>query len=380
MRMDKRFLERWKMFLFPAVVEGALIYGTVMELMPEPSWLYFTGPYLVFLLLAGLRICIQGNNWKEWLFTVCMGGIALLSYRFSCERSVLLITAGICYTKDVKLDRLFRWDLYIRVFLAVLFLVLPMAGVIPNHMGIMVGGRPRTFFGWNHPNSMGRCVMLICMEWMYFRHGRFRWYDYAGLAGITIFLDMTANSRAAEFLIVGMIGLELLSMLERRIMKTNCRVWTILTASSLTASILLPLFSVLFYEQWSKISWAALDTIVSRMYLTWDFLQVHGLSLFGSAYILDSNEYLDMFFASVVLLRGLVFGLIVIGLSVLAICYAWKRRDERYMLLLFVFFAYGMMESEYFRMIYTFFPALLGIPVFNRWQRERPEPYEHMKG
>lgn len=362
---SKEKLELIHEVLLWIVVEGFLLYGVAMELIEYPG-LLFTYPYLFLMVLAGICICLQGNNWKEWLFTICLGVVALFSYQASRDRAVLVIALVICCAKDVRLDRLIRLDLAIRILSVFPYILLPLAGMIPNHVGVMVGGRPRTFFGWYHPNGMGKSVMLICMDWWYLRHGRFRWYDYAGMAGLVVFLDVTANSRTSEVLILGMLFLEGLSVILRKHNKSISAVWTVLTSVSFGGAMVLPVFAVIFFERFSNVILGQMGNIGSRFYLTWNFVRVHGITLFGSSYTSGSDEYLDMLFANVIFLRGIVFGAILVILSIGAVRYAYQKKDEKYLLLLFVFFTYGMMECEHLNPIYAFFPILLGIPVFDR--------------
>lgn len=368
MAKEKRGLTNEILFL--VIIEGFLLYGVAMELIEYPGWLY-TYPYLFLMLLAGICICIQGNSIKEWAFVLCMGVIALFSYMGSHDRSALVIALVICCTKNVRLEKLVKLDFAVRLLSGIPYIVLPFIGMIPNHIKVMVGGRPRTFFGWYHPNGMGKSMMLICMEWCYLRHGRFRWYDYAGMAGLVAFLDVTANSRTSELLILGLLFWEAFSTALRKYNKDTCAVWTFLTSAALGGAVALPVFAVLFFEKFSNVILERMGTVGSRLHLTWSFVQVHGITLFGSSYTPGSDEYLDMLFANAVFRQGYVFGLILIGLSILAVWYAYRKRDERYLLLLFVFFAYGMMESEHLNPIYAFFPLLLGIPVFDQKDEER---------
>ena len=363
--------------LLLVVLEGFLLYGVAMELIEYPG-LLFTYPYLFLMLLAGVRICMQGNSWKEWLFILSMGVVALLSYKASHDRAVLAIALAVCCAKNVRLEKLVKLDFTVRIFSSIPYIVLPFIGVIPNHIEVVVGGRPRTFFGWYHPNSMGKCVMLICMEWWYLRHGRFRWYDYVGMTGLVVLLDVPANSRTSERVILGMLFVEILGNIFKRINKSVSIAWTVLTAVSFGSAVTLPGLAVLFYESYSNIILERMGNIGSRFYLTWNFVQSHGLTLFGSAYTSGSDEYLDMLFANAFFLRGIVFGAILIVLSVLSIRYAYREKDERYLLLLFVFFTYGMMECEHLNPIYAFFPVLFGIPVFD--QKNQPNTEVEEKG
>lgn len=350
--------------LFYVIIEGFLIYGIAMELIPNPGWL-FTYPYLALMSMTGVKICIQGNNWKEWILTILLGFVAILSFKGSGDRAVLLITLGICCAKNVNLDKLLKIDLSIRIFATFLFVVLPFIGIIPNHIGVIIGGRPRTFFGWSHPNGMGQRMLLIVLEWIYIRHGRFKWYDYVGIVGIVVLLDLTANSRTAEILMLVILLLEASSMLLVQYGKKVYIIWTWFTLGIFWVSVLLPILVVGLYDGLREFFSEALGTVGSRFVLTASYVENHGITLFGSPYDSSKEEYLDMLFANVLFMRGVVFGVVIVLLSVLSIYFAYKKKNEKFLLLLFTFFAFGIMESEHINMIYSFFPVLLGIPVFN---------------
>lgn len=347
------------------IIEGFLIYGILMQFLEDPGWLYLY-PYLALMVLAGIKICIQGNTWKEWIFIILLGCVAFLSYRESGDRAVLVFSLSVCCVKNMNLDKLLRMDICIRIAAAILFIILPFVGIIPNHIGVMVGGRARTFFGWFHPNGMGLHLFLISLVWTYIRHRRFKWYDYAGIAGMVIFLDVTANSRTSEISMLGMLLMEAISVILEKHGKKVYVVWTWVTSSVLLISVALPVLVVGLRGKLDAFFSETLGTVGSRFILTWDFVENHGITLFGSPYDASREEYLDMLFANALFLRGIVFGIILIVLSVIGIYYGFYKKNERYLLLLAIFLMYGIMETEHFNIIYTFFPVLLGIPVLDR--------------
>jgi hypothetical protein len=104
-----------------------------------------------------------------------------------------------------------------------------------------------------------------------------------------------------------------------------------------------------------------------RFILTRRFLDLHGWTLFGSDFTdPDRLDYLDMLFPNILLYRGLLFGTVLLLILAYAIFYAYCKRDERYLFVLIVILGYSLMENAHINLIYTVFPVLLGIPLWDR--------------
>ena len=77
-----------------------------------------------------------------------------------------------------------------------------------------------------------------------------------------------------------------------------------------------------------------------------------------------------MLFANCFLRRGLLFGILVLILCILAIWRGVKKKDISYLILLFVMFLLGAAEQEHINLIYSVFPVLLGISIWDLSDRK----------
>ena len=202
-----------EILLYVLVIEFQL-YGTVWAMLNVSG-----KPYLIlywgFVCLGLFKLCIQGNHWKDWLLILGFGILAVLSWRASGDKTPLLFMLGVCCSRDLKLDRLMTADLAGRIVSALFLILFPLLGICP-YQTISMRGIERMFFGWQGPNGMGLSFLMICMEWMYLRHRRFRWFDYAGIMGILVFVHVTANSRTAEVLMAAVLLAEAFAKLWER--------------------------------------------------------------------------------------------------------------------------------------------------------------------
>lgn len=367
MKLSKGQYDIINSILLLIVVEGFYIYGVAMELIEFPGLLY-TYPYLLLLSLLGVKMFIQKNTWKEWILSAAFIVCGYLSWKACGDRSSFLFMITICACKNVDIDKLIKSDVIVRLSSIILRISLAFIDIVPNNVNVEIGGRERTFFSWGHPNGMGMCMLLLCVEWIYVRHKKMRWYEYILIVGLVIFLDRTVNSRTSELVILVMLALEWLSTVIKKMgssfLKYACMGSLILCIASPVIGI--GICDILGNELTRKIG-----TMGSRFALTSRFLHENGITICGHAYREDVYDYLDMLFANCLLRRGVLFGLIVLILSILCVRFAVKTVNEKMLLILTAMFLFGVAEQEHLNLIYSAFPVLLGIAMWKTLEQEK---------
>lgn len=365
-RLNEKTVKLVNEILLYALVIEFQLYGTVWAMLNVSG-----KPYLIlywgFVCLGLFKLCIQGNHWKDWLLILGFGILAVLSWRASGDKTPLLFMLGVCCSRDLKLDRLMTADLAGRIVSALFLILFPLLGICPNQT-ISMRGIERMFFGWQGPNGMGLSFLMICMEWMYLRHRRFRWFDYAGIMGILVFVHVTANSRTAEVLMAAVLLAEAFAKLWERYGKRwkEYVIWTWGCIFALGMDLILPVFALVLYR-WKKPELMALSgSFIARFQLPGMFLEAHGLSWFGSPYDPGIYDYLDMMFAYLVLHLGIVMALIALILMAGTILYGYRKQNERFLLFFMILLLRSMAESEHLNLLYAFLPVLLGLAFWNR--------------
>ena len=366
MQIEKQnVISKCNEYLLYAIIVEFQLFGTVwamMDVAGKPYLLLYWG----FVALALVKLCIQQNSWKEWLLIIAFGIVAVLSFRSSQDKTPLLLMLGVCCSKDVKLDKLLQVDLIGRLVSAVLLIALPLAGLYENKV-FFARDIYRTCFGWQAPNGMGFSFTVIAMEWMYLRHRRFKWFDYAGIIAMILFLDWTANSRTAELLMVGILIAEFISTYTRKLKSKDdvYKVWTACCIIAFAMAVFAFVSAIVIYY-FNQPLWNTFEsTLMLRFRKPGVFLAAHGWSLFGRPYSEGIDEYLDILFAYLTLHLGIIVAGIVLILFIKAILYGHKKMDERYLLLLLFVISRSIIESEHLTLVYSWFPALLGMAMFD---------------
>ena len=153
MQIEKQnVISKCNEYLWYAILVEFQLFGTVwamMDVSGKPYLLLYWG----FVALALVKLCIQGNSWKEWILIIAFGMIAILSFRSSQDKTPLLLMLGVCCSREINLDKFLRIDLIGRVVSAVLLIALPLANFYENTI-IFERGIYRTYFGWQAANGM----------------------------------------------------------------------------------------------------------------------------------------------------------------------------------------------------------------------------------
>ena len=357
-------------YLWYVILVEFQLFGTVWAMMNVSGKPYLL--YWGFVALALVKLCIQGNNWKEWILIIAFGIVSVLSFQNSQDKTPLLLMLGVCCSKDMNLGKFLKVDLVGRVVSAFLLIALPLAGIYESNF-IYNRSLCRRYFGWQAANGMGFSFTVIALEWMYFRHRKFRWYDYGGMLAIIIFVDRTANSRTAELLMLVILAVELFCTYIQKKSDINLyRLCTVGCGALLLVDLMCFVTAMGLYLSQKSIWQNLQGNFMLRFRIPGEYFSVHGVSLFGSPYNPDPNvhDYLDILFGYLTLHLGVVLAVIVFVLFVFSIIYGYRRKDEKYLILLMFVLLRSTIESEHLNLIYSWFPVLLGMAAWRVGESE----------
>lgn len=364
----EKIKERAGIVLSSLIIEGFLLYG-VLSSACETAW-PVTDQYwrcfiniLYFLIL--INFFLKENSWVDFVLMAGLLSLTEITRITTQTNSVLWFMAGIVIAKELDLDRAFRVDLVTRVILGCGLIILPLLGLYPNYVNVLLGGRFRSSFGWAHPNEMGLFFLMMCLLWLYFRHDRWSWQDSVGMLLVIAFLDYFANSRTSEICILGIAALEgIVYFLKKKGLDEliRSRIWAVLCTAALAIGCAGTIFLVRIWS-WNA-AWAEKlpQTVWSRLMLAHSFWEEKGFSLLGQT--VGSDTYLDIMYTYLGLNYGIVILILFLFVNILAIWKAFRNQNERMLLMMFVFITYSVLEHEHFKLINGFYSILLGYALW----------------
>ncbi|MCD7789948.1 MAG: hypothetical protein LUH55_05240 [Bacteroides thetaiotaomicron] len=362
MSEKKKELELW---LTCIILEGFLLYGEIWTAVTSTwpgteKWLEYWLSLMYVLMLV--KLAIQRKNWLEWLVTAGLLCLVEMTRITTQTDAVLWFVTGVLIAKDVDLRRVLKADLLTRLVMGAALIALPLAGLYPFFTKHMGNGRFRYNFGWSHPNEMGLFFLMLCMAWLYVRHEKWSWKDNTGMLFLLMFLDCLPNSRTAEVSILILLLLENLSCyLKKRKITPSRRVklWKMLAFISVFSCCILSFLLFTNYNKAIVIQYLPL-TVIDRLRLAYQFWNENGFSFWGQFFDSTTYNYLDMLYAYLSMNMGMAVMALVLCLNVLTIWHAGKEQNEGALLILISFQAYSLLEHEHFKILYSFYPLLLG--------------------
>ena len=346
-------------------VEGYLLYGA-MAVGSTGKWAqlesYWDKLLSFVYILVLIKILVDRNSWLDWLTVIGFAGLTELTRITTQTNAVIWFATGVILAKEIDLKKVLQVDLSGRFFIGILLMVLPMVGIYPSYSVIRDDGRLRTCFGWAHPNELGLFFLMICILWFYFRFEKWNWKDTVAMLCSAAIIDYYANSRMSELCIVGLAFLGMAGVVGRRKLSAERRIKIYALAGYMV------LFGGLI-GTWGLFHWniegtqwqyKLPDTLASRLIYAHNFWAAEGFSFAGQMFDETIYHYLDMMYAYLSLNMGFLVLLMFMVLSVIAIRGAWKQRDEKMLLIFFIFACYSLVEHEHFKMLSGFYPLLLG--------------------
>lgn len=357
--------KRMSLIITCLAVEGYLLYGVMsvgsVNRWPQLETKWDTFLSLIYFLIV-IKVIIDKNSWLDWLAVIGFVGLTELTRITTQTNAVIWFTTGIILAKAIDLKKVLQIDLESRILIGILLIVLPLTGIYPSYSVIRDDGRLRTCFGWFHPNEMGLFFLMICVLWFYFRFEKWNWKDTLTMLCSAAIIDYYANSRMSELCIVGLACLGIAGIYGKRKLSIEKR----------TAIYALAGYVGLFggmIGTWGLLHWniegtqwqyKLPDTIASRLIFAHNFWAAEGFSFAGQMFDETQYHYLDMMYAYLSLNMGFLVLLMFMVLSIIAIRGAWKQRDEKMLLIFFIFACYSLVEHEHFKMLNGFYPLLLG--------------------
>lgn len=348
------------------------LFSFMRQTVPQ-YWNQVTLFYHILLILLLVKVIIQKNSVLDCFFLIVLLYLCYKSYQYNYDfYNIFGTMMFLCCAKNIEIKKIVKLDLYVRIVRSALFLTLPFMGLMINKINVWIGGRTRTFFGWTHANMMGLDFLLLAMDIMYLRKECKKWYDCILYAGFIIFLDLTANSRAAEAVIAMLIVIHLLSI----VIPKNWfhKMMVLFTSGTFLLCVCIPFIGSYLYIRKPELFLQHDGTMLSRIQLTTTFyLRNGGVGFYG--FPIEDEDCLDMMFAYIGLHWGIAAFIVIVAAITYAIYKASSEQNTVFLVLLFSFLVYGWAEVAPIYPVYSYFSLLLGYYIMNH------KPFSlHIKG
>lgn len=154
-------------------------------------------PSAIAFFCLGLKLFVTDYSKKELFWMVLFGGLVLLNFCISREKTLLLTMISVYGTKNVDINKVFAWSLWSRIVLFGSKILLVFLGIVEG--GYAEGLTKYSVFkgkfesyripclGFSHPNYAYLSIVMIAFLVILVYQERIKWYAYLGVSAILLF-------------------------------------------------------------------------------------------------------------------------------------------------------------------------------------------------
>ncbi|WP_156177736.1 hypothetical protein [Bacillus sp. SA1-12] len=276
--------------------------------------------------------------------------------------------------KRVSFDKIVKADILVKGVACALVVMLALMGVIDSQISYSSRGILRTSLGFTHANILSLIILSLCINWMYLRFYKLKWFEYIILCLVVYGLYFTTNSLTSIIGISFLLTFNLLARLVKRLNIGYIPLSVFLTLIIPTV-FSLSLFLAINYSTLNPTLVALNELTTGRVSSMNSFYNQYGISLFGKPIEMISTtaaqqlgvppQVLDNGYMRLLLRFGLIITAIFLGLYIKLSFQLLKKRKFAIVSCLSAYFVVGLMESSFYRIEYNIF-LLTMVYVFTR--------------
>ena len=249
----------------------------------------FTIPYETFatvcqvgiLSLLFIKMLSFRTSLVRWAIALTLVAVGFLSWRFSAEGSTFWLFVFIVCGSGTDIKKLAVTSALTIGIILPIVIAFAVVGEIENVTVMRDSSTVRYAMGFEHPNTLGMYLLLLCSSISVIRFGRNPILDFILLIAVTLFNLAFSESRSMALL--GIIQMLLLIVFYKTkrgsARRAMARLFVFGIVAILTASVVL----MVVYEGDGILAW--LDSALSgRLYLANTFYEIGGITPLGNDY------------------------------------------------------------------------------------------------
>jgi len=360
---------------------GCLLISFMLSISTLPNefgQLYSIMRYLKIIgyATAILKILHQKFIKKQVILIVIIGVVFLVTSIQSNETTFVSAFLLISASRGIDFRKIVKTDLFIRIMLTCLFIILSTNGIIENRLEYRSGILTRASLGFSHPNRFALNIFIICLYWTYLRHNMFKLRDFIGIISLLVFMEIIAGGRSSMISIISLLIFEVSNtLIKDKKLKSAIRKYFIkVSYFAATLFFLLSYLLSYLYNSSSMFLETLNQLFNTRIYLAHIAIMQYGIKFSGQTieYIslitsrqtgVESNGIDNMY-----IYLGITFGIIVLVIyycSIILIIREAKKRNEYIIIIcLFIVFICGIMENQFLAIESNIFLLYLGKVMF----------------
>lgn len=325
--------------------------GKIVGIQPVRDIIFsIVPPSLIILILFQSK----KYNLKSLLIIVLLVLLTFVTYIITDSNELFLTLLFIIASKNIELDKLIKYDLFIKMILTLMLFSLSGLGYTTDEIKYR-NGVTRYSWGFGHPNALGAFLFSMCVDLIYLKGNKLKIKDYVFILVSFFICTYVCNSRGAQ---LGIIIIVVLNLFYHKI-KDNKLLKKMIPLIPTFCFILCLLF-VIGYINNNELS-KLVNTITSeRIRMASEFYEYYGISLFGNRLeflgMTDKSKYLtilDISYLNILIQYGIIVTFIICISFYNMLKKIIKNNKNEAIICILAICMYGLMEIYIFMIAYN---------------------------
>jgi len=347
----KRTLNKSSSFLFCLSYLIFLTYSLLGHIPMFGPVLKYSTYFAIIILFFSFFLQMKSYYAKELIIIFYILFIAIINIVQTEDYTLFKLIMFLITTKNLDFKRCVRFDLYSRIILVSIVIILYYIGIAPDVLSYYEG-EYRHSLGFTNPNALGMCILIIGLEILYLGDMKIKFGGLLIIGLLFAFQNYYAGSRTASLVLIFATTLALILQIYPTIFKKWIVKIFIINSAFIFSAI--TFFIVFLYMRNNSLAIVFNELLSYRIYNISVYTESLGISLFGHS-ISDIGLALDNAYAYS------LYGLGVISILLFIISFnklfkvLYLKRHFPLILIMLCFTFYGISERLWLSIDYNIF-------------------------
>lgn len=296
--------------------------------------------------------------------------LLLISFYFSHRFKLVMVLLACTSLKDIDFDDFIKRDLYVRLFLFILQLIIYFS-ITKDFSFIYNLTFDREVYyslGFDWKNSLALYILMMIFDYLYIKKDNKNIYKY--VLSVLLLVIMYVITGCRTDLIVGILGVFLFIISDYKFEMSKLKITSFIIRNLFIILTIVTLICIAIYNGGSEVGLWLNRKFSGRLYLCGKGIEDYGISLFGSNVATSSSvnaseaPIIDIGYIWWVLKYGVISLLIFAGLYNITFRKLINRNEKYKIVLLVCLLLLGLMETHFMYFERNTYVVLLYEAVF----------------
>jgi hypothetical protein len=330
----------------------------------------------LLLFSAIITLIMQKVSIKTWILCLSLLSLSILSYIIAEDNLLIVLATVIINCSNLKFSEIIKKDLLFKIIIFLLIYVSYSTGNT-NELYFIRKGQVRYALGFNHPNTLGYFMLMLYMEYIYYKNtliknkvsnGIKKYLPYIVVNIVILHIMNVAHSRTSQIcMIIYNIALIISTKkAQENDVKQKSRKKINTYPILYIAITIISFYSTALYESGSSIMYEINNIFSNRLNIQMEYLRLYDLNIIGRP--MEYFTTLDNSYMHILINYG-ILAWIAYGL-IFSKIFSKATSNKILKINMIILTIYGLMEWYTVRPILDIFILCVSANISNKGDKE----------